>query len=64
MSEQFTTKEAQEKCPNCGKYVVFSEYAEGFFDREHREDELSILMIFCDEACADRYHQKRAEGRR
>lgn len=50
----------QEKCLGCGKYVVAGEFSEGYFapDRPGRtlDDPGVELAIFCDEVCADRFH--------
>lgn len=43
-----------DKCPNCGKFVSIEE---GFYDREDRADEGSYMQVFCDERCADSWHE-------
>ena len=42
-----------EKCPQCGKFVSPEN---GFYDRENREDECSLVLAFCDEGCANSFH--------
>ena len=41
------------RCPTCGKFV--GEYAEGFYDRIDRPNDMAEVHCFCDEACADGY---------
>lgn len=45
-------KSTVEKCPKCGKFVSLEE---GYYDRERRDDESSLVVAFCDEVCAERY---------
>jgi hypothetical protein len=45
------------RCTNCGRFVEFD--ADGFYDREERECESSLVACFCSESCADRNHERR-----
>jgi len=49
-----------DRCPNCGRFV--EDEADGFYDREDWDDDASLVSVFCDEPCADRFHEKRSEG--
>ncbi len=45
-------KETQFKCPTCGKFV--SEY-DGFYTPATQEHSDLIVMVCCDEECAEKY---------
>ncbi len=47
----------QEQCPNCGRFMELD--ADGWYDREYRDYEESLILQFCDESCADRYQRRR-----
>ena len=44
------------KCPSCGRFVSPED---GFYDREARHDEFSLVLAFCNEDCADSWHDKK-----
>ena len=47
-----TAEGVYDKCPTCGRFAS-PEY--GFYDREEPEDECSLVVVFCDEQCADAF---------
>ena len=48
------------RCPNCQRFI--ENEPDGFYDRlGSRENETSWVAPFCNEGCADDYHEKRRE---
>ena len=45
------------RCAQCGRFIAHD--IDGYFDREDRADESSSVIVFCNEAHADRYHARK-----
>jgi len=54
------------RCLNCGRYIGCDRYIDegllGWYDRVNRNDDESEIGIFCDQDCADEYHEKQTHG--
>jgi hypothetical protein len=48
---------AEERCPYCARFVPAD--ADGYYDRENREDECSPVLIFCSEEHAEKFHARK-----
>ena len=47
------------RCAACGRFTPRD--TEPYYDRENREDESSVVLPFCSEAHAERYHVRRVK---
>lgn len=52
---------ALDRCPWCGKWQAVD--ADGWHDMEDREDSLSLVVVFCSEDHANRFHNRKAAAR-
>lgn len=51
----------QERCPSCGRFLKLD--PDGFYDRVgDRDNDLSEVVAFCDEKCADVFHANKVSA--
>lgn len=56
ISEETARDRETYRCAQCGKFIEHE--TDGFFDREDRANDCSTVLLFCNEAHADKFHAK------